>query len=109
MIMNGTSFQKSSVGIKEELRTKIPGTFAGTKWNSVRARSLIFIQSKEVVKLSLINSPTDVARSLLDTSLKNRVCDASGLLRVPGKWFTNTHKVFIQIRPHFLLDVLLHL
>ena len=84
MIMNGTSFQKRSVGIEEGLRTKIPGTFAGTKWNSIRARSRIILQSKEVVKLSLINSPADVVRSLLDTSLKNRVCDASGLLRVPG-------------------------
>ena len=31
MIWNGTSFQKSSVSIKEELRTKIPGTCVSTK------------------------------------------------------------------------------
>ena len=77
MIRNSTSFHKSSVSIKEELRTKIPGTPVGNIWNSVGARSQIFLQSKEIVKLGLMKSPAYVIRSLLvmsrgfDTCLEN--------------------------------------
>ena len=67
-IRNSTSFQENSVSIKEELLTQTTGTPLGTVRNSVRARNRIFFQSKGVVKLSLINSPTDVIRSMLDIS-----------------------------------------
>ena len=74
MIRNGTSFQKSSVSIKEDLRAQTCSTPVGTIWNSVRARSRIFLQSKEVVKLGLINSPTDVIKSLfVSTPTHNQV------------------------------------
>ena len=62
-IRNGTSFQQRSISIEEELRTKIPGTPVGTIWNSIRARSRIFLHSNEFVKLGLINGPEDVVRS----------------------------------------------
>ena len=39
-----------------------------TVGNSVRARSRIFLQSKEVIKLGLIKSPADVIKSMLDKS-----------------------------------------
>ena len=54
--------------IKEELRTQATSTPVGTIWNSVRVRSRIILQSKEVVKLGLINSPTVVIKSLLNIS-----------------------------------------
>ena len=67
-IRNSTSFQDSFKSIKEELRTQATSTPVGTVENSVRARSRVFLESKEVIKLSLINSPTDVIRSLLNIS-----------------------------------------
>ena len=109
MIWNGTSFQKSSVSIKEELRTKIPGTHVGNIWNSIRVRSQIFLQSNEVVKLGLIKSSAYVIRSLLDKSQKYlRVGDAARLHRMPGKWSSISHRVFYLIHPHFRRDVPLH-
>ena len=68
MLWNGTSFQQRSVSIEEELRTKPSGTPVGTIWNSIRARSRIFLQSNEFVKFGLINGPADVVRSLLTVS-----------------------------------------
>ena len=43
-------------------------TSVDTVGNSVRSRSRVFLQSKEVIKLSLINSPIDVIRSLFNKS-----------------------------------------
>ena len=68
MFWNGTSFQQVPVSIKEELQTQTTSTPVGTVGNSVRARRRVSLQSKEVIKFSLISSPTDVIRSLLDTS-----------------------------------------
>ena len=45
-----------------------PPAHVDTVGNSVRSRSRVFLQSNEVIKLSLINSPLDVIRSLLNKS-----------------------------------------
>ena len=52
--------------MKEELRAKATSTSASTVWNSVRARSRVFLQCKEVIKLSLIDGPIDVIRELVE-------------------------------------------
>ena len=67
-IRNSTSFQDSFISNKEELRTQATSTSVGTIGNSVRARSRVFLSRKEVIQLSLINSPSDVIRSLLNIS-----------------------------------------
>ena len=67
-ITNSTSLQYGLISTKEELRTKTTSTSVDTVGNSVRARSRVFLQSKKVIKLGLINSPADVIRSMLDKS-----------------------------------------
>ena len=67
-IRNITSLQYGLISTKEELRTKPTSTSVNIVGNSVRSRSRAFLQSKEVIKLSLINSPIDVIRSLLNIS-----------------------------------------
>ena len=100
-IKNSTSLQDGFISIGEELRTQATSTSLDAVGNSVRARSRVFLQCKEFIKFSLINSPTDVIRSVLNISQKYlHVGDVSGLLRVPGKWFPSIHKIFFQIHLH---------
>ena len=68
--------------MKEKLRTQATSTPADTVGNSVRARSRVFLQSKEVIKLSLIKSPIDAIRSLLNKAQNFFI------LKVPGAFLT---------------------
>ena len=54
------------ISMKEELRTQATSTSVNAVGNSIRARSRIFLQSKEVIKLGFLNSLADVIRSMLD-------------------------------------------
>ena len=86
MFWNGTSFQQTLVSVEEELRTETPGTSEGTIWNSIRARSRIFLQSNKFVKRGLINGPADVVMSFLNKFLGfPQIGDPSGLRHVLGK------------------------
>ena len=53
---------------KGELRTHATRTPVSTVRNSVKARNRVFLDNKEVIKLSLINGPTNVIKSLLNIS-----------------------------------------
>ena len=67
-IRNTTSFLYGLISTKKEFRAKATSTSVDTIGNSVRTRSRVFLQSKEVTKLSLIKSPINVIRSLLNKS-----------------------------------------
>ena len=68
MFWNGTSFQQTFVGVKEELGAQSPRTSVSAIGNSIGARCRIFLHGNELVKLGPINGPTDVVRSLLNIS-----------------------------------------
>ena len=67
-VRNCTSLQDGFTSMKEELRTQATRTSVNAVGNSIKARSRIFLQIKEVIKLGLINSPADVIRSMLNMS-----------------------------------------
>ena len=108
-IRNITSLQYSLISTKEELRTKATSASVDTEKESVKSKSRVFLQSKEVINLSLTDGPIMPSRDCYKIAKSLHVGDALDLPHVPGKWFTSTHRAVYQSHLHSPRERPLHL